>query len=324
MSLKFEMLEEKLGSRIDAMFGVKDALIEVHPGRVLLPPKFQDIGQRIRDFHVKPDDVWMVAYPRTGSTWTLEMVWCLMNNLDFEAAKSTLINFRSPIIELSALFGHDNGEVTSVIPDSVRLVESIPSPRCIRTHLPLQLLPQELRQVKPKIVYVARNPKDVCVSYYHYCLLLHNLQDCSFEDFCELFLQGKAPVGPYLDHVLEFWKLRNEPNVLFLKYEDMKKDHRAAVAKIAEFLGKELTEEQVTSLIDHASFKKMRENPSVNLQPIMEQMHGPGHEVKEEIKFIRKGEVGDWRNHMSDEMSRRFDEWSTQRLEGSGLTFDST
>lgn len=34
-----------------------------------------------------------------GSTWTLEMVWCIMNNLDFEAARSTLINFRSPIIE---------------------------------------------------------------------------------------------------------------------------------------------------------------------------------------------------------------------------------
>uniref|UniRef100_A0A1B6MJW5 Sulfotransferase domain-containing protein n=1 Tax=Graphocephala atropunctata TaxID=36148 RepID=A0A1B6MJW5_9HEMI len=324
MYLKYEMLEEKLASRMDAMFSVKNALIEVNPGKVLVPPRYRALGQRILDLEVRPDDVWAVAYPRTGSTWTLEMVWCIMNNLDFDAARSTLINMRSPIVELTALFGNDNGEVTDTISDSVGLVEAMPSPRCVRSHMPLQLLPRQLTSVKPKIVYVARNPKDVCVSYYHYCMLLHNLHDCTFEDFCELFLQGRTPVGPYLEHALGFWQLRDEPNVLFLKYEDMKKDHRAAAFKIAEFLGKELTEEQVTQLMDHASFSKMRENPSVNLEAILEQMHGPGHVVKEEIKFIRKGQVGDWRNHMSDEMSLRFDKWAEEKLRGSGLSFDTS
>lgn len=53
--------------RIDKMFGIKDTLIEVHPGKVLVPPRFQEIGQRILDLEVRPDDVWVCGYPRTGT-----------------------------------------------------------------------------------------------------------------------------------------------------------------------------------------------------------------------------------------------------------------
>jgi Asp-tRNA(Asn)/Glu-tRNA(Gln) amidotransferase C subunit len=66
MSIKYEELEEKFASRMEAIFQVKEPLIEVNPGRVLLPPKYRDLGQRIRDLRVRPDDVWMLAYPRTG------------------------------------------------------------------------------------------------------------------------------------------------------------------------------------------------------------------------------------------------------------------
>ncbi|KAG8249247.1 hypothetical protein J6590_022232 [Homalodisca vitripennis] len=58
MYLKYEMLEEKLASRMDAMFSVKNALIEVNPGKVLVPPRYRDLGQRILDMEVRPDDVW--------------------------------------------------------------------------------------------------------------------------------------------------------------------------------------------------------------------------------------------------------------------------
>lgn len=62
----------------------------------------------------------------------------------------------------------------------------------------------------------------MCVSYYHYCQLVHNMRG-SFEEFCELFLKDKAPVGPIWNHIMGFWRRRNDPNVLFLKYEDMKR-----------------------------------------------------------------------------------------------------
>lgn len=40
--------------------------------------------------------------------------------------------------------------------------------RFIKTHLPFQMLPRKVKEVGAKVVYVARNPKDVAVSLYHF------------------------------------------------------------------------------------------------------------------------------------------------------------
>lgn len=42
-----------------------------------------------------------------------------------------------------------------------------------------------------QVVYVARNPKDMCVSYYHHCRHVYNMKG-TFEEFAELFLQDKG------------------------------------------------------------------------------------------------------------------------------------
>lgn len=118
--------------------------------------------------------------------------------------------------------GNDTSKLKDELGNSVEQVENMPSPRFIKTHLPVPLLPEQLAAVKPKIVYVTRNPKDMCVSYYHYCKLIHGLHG-SFDEFCDLFIQGKTPIGPIWDHILGFWEQKDEPNVLFIKYEDMKK-----------------------------------------------------------------------------------------------------
>lgn len=39
--------------------------------------------------------------------------------------------------------------------------------RFVKTHLPFKLLPPSIMEQRSKVVYVARNPKDVVVSYYH-------------------------------------------------------------------------------------------------------------------------------------------------------------
>ncbi|GLH08697.1 Sulfotransferase [Gryllus bimaculatus] len=268
---------------------------------------------------VHADDTWLVSYPRTGSTWAQEMVWCIGNDLNFEGAKQ-LQQLRCPLLELTAVLAHDHGEWMEDLGNSVNLVENMPAPRYIKTHLPWELLPIELKEKKPKIVYVARNPKDMCVSYYHYCKLVHNLQG-SFEDFCELFLKDRAPVGPIWNHILGFWKRRHEPNILFLTYEDMKKDQEGAIRKTAKFLGKDLSDAEVTELANYLSFNNMRKNPAVNLEPVIEKKNGPNYMEKNQLFFIRKGEIGDWKNHMSPEIAAKFDVWTEENLKGTGLKF---
>lgn len=66
MDIKYNKIEGKYAEKLDSLFGIKDCLIEVNPGKVLIPPKYQELGERILNMTVRSDDVWLVAYPRTG------------------------------------------------------------------------------------------------------------------------------------------------------------------------------------------------------------------------------------------------------------------
>ncbi|KAL1449726.1 hypothetical protein WDU94_002206 [Cyamophila willieti] len=65
---------------------------------MVVPPKFKEMGEEIYNMEIYPDDVWVVSYPRTGSTWAQEMVWLLGNDLDFEGAQ-LLAQLRNPLLE---------------------------------------------------------------------------------------------------------------------------------------------------------------------------------------------------------------------------------
>jgi hypothetical protein len=56
----------------------------------VFPESFISNSEINKRFEIFPDDIWLMCYPKTGSTWTQEMIWLLNNDLDFEAAKSTL------------------------------------------------------------------------------------------------------------------------------------------------------------------------------------------------------------------------------------------
>ena len=61
----------------------------------------------------------------------------------------------------------------------------------------------------------------------------------------------------------------------------------------------------------------MRKDPSTNYN----WMIGPNRQESGENTFIRKGEIGDWRNHFSAEQSRNFDEMYKEKMSGSDLHF---
>lgn len=150
-------------------------------------------------------------------------------------------------------------------------------------------------------------------------MLVHGLVG-SFDDFCEIFLTDKAPIGPVWPHMLDFWQKRHDPNVLFLKYEDMKKDLASTIYECAKFLNVEesITAEDVAQMCDHLNFDRMQKNPAVNIDSYLHF----NRDKEKRVQFIRKGQIGDWKNYMSNDLSNRFDEWIIKHTAGTGLEFD--
>lgn len=146
------------------------------------------------------------------------------------------------------------------IPPEYNLIsklESMPSNRFIKSHLPELLLPDEIWTVKPKMVYIARKVKDVCVSFYYHHVLLQNYSG-SLEDFAEAFLNDLTCFAPYHEHILDFYALRNESNILFLRYENMISDLETEVRRTIKFFDKTYSDDEIKELCNHLSFKSMK------------------------------------------------------------------
>lgn len=64
--LTFSKLDPETGELLDRMFDKEDCMVEINPGRVILPADYMTIGQDILDMEIHDTDVWMCSYPRTG------------------------------------------------------------------------------------------------------------------------------------------------------------------------------------------------------------------------------------------------------------------
>lgn len=326
-----DLPQSRITDILDRAFHIKNNFFDAGNGCVM-PQRYREISEQVRNFKVRSDDVFLCSYPRTGSTWLQEILWLLGNDLNFEKARTIIQQVRNPTLEISCLFSDDKEKFEwlkqSLKGNSVDFVDQMEGRRFIKTHLPWHLLPEQLKNnPDTKIVYTMRNPKDQVVSFYHYCLLAHQM-NCSFDEFVEVFLENKMVYGSSSKHMLEFYKRRNDPNVLLVKYEDMKRDLPTIIQKCADHLeiNRKLTSEDIDNLCDHVKFEKMEKNTSVNLEsivfadPIVKEKID--HEMYNKVKFIRKGQVGDWQNYFSPETNDKFEKWIEQNFANTDLTFD--
>lgn len=95
---------------------------------------------------------------------------------------------------------------TITLPGTQRLVQA-ESPRYVYTHLPMSLLPPSLLDTA-KVVYVARDPRDVVVSFFH-MNRLHRLLGYhgDFKIFWNLFISSSSKNDIELNSNLQIYKL---------------------------------------------------------------------------------------------------------------------
>ena len=197
-------------------------------------------------------------------------------------------------------------------------LDNMVPPRVFKSHTPYSMLPGGAPHTTPaRYIYVARNPKDVLVSYYYHCLTWKSMQFTgTWDQFYTMFMNNKIPFGSWFDHILEWWKHKDAENILFLKYEDMKKDLRGTVETIAEFIGYNLSQDVIGNIVMQSTFENMQKNPTANYS------WWDDRRTPEFVPFLRKGTVGDWRNHFTPQQSEEFDALYTKRMKDSGLDFD--
>ncbi|XP_037488572.1 cytosolic sulfotransferase 5-like isoform X2 [Triticum dicoccoides] len=292
-----------------------------YKGYLFKPRMLEGVLRTRRAFLPRADDVVLATQPKCGTTWLKALAFTVATrSRDGLGADHPLLtcypHHLVPYIEIPGAAG-------SHVVD----LGALPSPRLLATHMPMSLLPPETRSLCCRVVYLCRDPKDTLVSRLHFENKLAARRGGagpSMDDAFDMFCEGFSPYGPFWDHCLEYWEesLGRPDTILFLKYEEIKLDPARVVRRLASFLGVPLTEQEESSGVADKVARMCSFETLAGLQ--VNQVGGVSHGNRvhfDNSVFYRKGEVGDWVNHMSREMGEKLDRIVQQKLHGSGLVF---
>ncbi|XP_072273345.1 sulfotransferase 1A1-like isoform X3 [Pyxicephalus adspersus] len=243
----------------------------------------------------------------SGTTWMSEILDLILNDGDLKKASRGAIFERVPFLEYAV----------PDMPTGTEILDTMKTRRLIKSHLHVELVPQSFWEKNCKVIYVARNPKDVLVSYYHfYQMAIVHPDPGTFDEFLQGFMEGTLAFGSWSRHVKGWWNIREQKNVLFLFFEDMLEDSKRAIKKVAEFIGKDLPNDVLEKIQQHTTFKAMKENKMSNYSTIPSSVMNHGISP-----FMRKGICGDWKNHLTVAQNEIFDAYLKKELSGIDLTF---
>lgn len=229
-----------------------------------LPKKYAQVADGIHNFPIRSDDIWTVSFPKAGSTWVANIIWQLMNNMDF-SAEFLLPNhmFLEPMIfnEVNDNNRSDDGfkEYVKFTDGQLDRLGAETTQRFLKSHLPAHLLPKQIWTVKPKLIYAHRNAKDVAISWFHmFRKLQYTNYSGSLDDYIDTFLNDHALYTPFHSHVKCFQKLNHLDHVLIVNYEEMIANPFAGIKRISEFLNCTYDDDELNKLTEHVSFQNMR------------------------------------------------------------------
>eukprot|EP00040_Diaphanoeca_grandis_P043886 m.10605 g.10605 ORF g.10605 m.10605 type:complete len:315 (+) comp8409_c0_seq1:78-1022(+) len=197
-----------------------------------------------QDFKPTADDVFIVTYPKCGTTWVTQIIHSLRSR------------------------GHmDFDEITEVAPWDILALDCKQeldakqawAPRVFKSHEPWGDVAKGGRYV-----YVVRNPQDAFVSFYNFLpgYMGVSTNDVTMEEFADAIFAGVSQSGKIWHHFLDWWEQRNNPNVLWLFYEDLKEDLSGAIRQIAAFLKIDVDDDLMAITETNSTYKFMSEHNS--------------------------------------------------------------
>ncbi|XP_076005709.1 sulfotransferase family 2, cytosolic sulfotransferase 2 [Genypterus blacodes] len=240
-------------------------------------------------FSFRPDDILIVTYPKSGTTWLQEIVPLIQSGGD-EACVDTVPNWdRVPWLEEHRA--------------CVLNLEQRPSPRIFATHYHYNMMPVSFFKAKPKVIYAIRNPRDVFTSSFHYYGMASYLVSPGPQnEFLKKFLEGKVMFGSWFDHVKGWLNAEDKEHIMYICYEEMIMDLKGSVARIAQFMEKSLDTEVKEKIANRCVFKNMKQNRMSNYSLVPSEFMD-----QSKSEFLRKGIAGDWINQLTATEAEHFD-----------------
>ena len=188
----------------------------------------------IENFSPRNTDIIITPFGKCGTTWTQQIFHTLRTrgDMDFDDISRVV-----PWIETSGSLGLDIN------------AEQVANPRGFKSHLSFDRIPKGC-----KYINVIRNPLDAAYSSFKF------MEGWYLEPgavSADEFVSQNLERGDYYRHFISWWPQRNNENVLYLVYEDMKKHLSRNIKKISEFAEIDLDEDLLSITEKHSSFSFM-------------------------------------------------------------------
>ena len=238
---------------------------------------------------VRPDDTFLVSYPRSGNTWLRFLVANLAMPKDGGDGEVSFEN------------------IGRRVPDIYRTthaeLQKMPGPRYLKSH-------ESFAPLYPKVIYVVRDPRDVAVAAYHYCIKTERIPEgAPLGAFVDGFVGGNffRAFGTWAQNVGSWHgAMVDSDRFSLLRYEDLLAEPASNVAKLCRSLGIERSEEQIAWAIDASSSDRMRKMEKESAwSPEGRQRPGCGGDHAgaggRPIPFVRAAGAGAGKKELPDE-----------------------
>ena len=274
-------------------------------------------SRRWDGFDFRDDDVVISTPSKCGTTW-MQM-------------QCALLIFQDPVLPAPLTRLSPWVDIQTETRESViEVLESQTHRRFIKTHTPLDGIPWDDRVT---YITVGRDPRDVALSWDNHMsnlniesVLNQRVAVAGADDLEELLRPEmlEAPEDPIerfwmwmesesfseedpsgllalVNHLDTFLVKRKQPNIAMFRYEDMKADLEGSMRRLASVLRVEVDEAKWPTLVEAATFDKMRDRAS-DLAPQVTNGFW-----QEDARFFHVGGSGQWRAFFDEAAQERYE-----------------
>ncbi|XP_060069642.1 sulfotransferase 1C3-like [Ylistrum balloti] len=241
----------------------------------------------IESFRCRPDDVLLCTFPRSGTHWVYNMARMIQTkNLQYSGTPE-MMEFQD-----------------------MKIIDEMKSPRMFHTHLSYPFIPEEAKKGQLKIIYVLRNPKDAACSYYTFLSKVENTSySGNMDGYLNAFLSEEfiGSGGSWFTHTKEWnnaMTTSQHLKILFLKYEDLKKNLYQNILRIATFLEVDHEESFLKKVEQAVGFDNLKKEHTTTAgeSELWRHLGDNGR-----MPIYKKGVIGEWKNMLTVAQNERFD-----------------